>query len=252
MERTDADGRFRFVDASELRTDPVDFRELTVRSVSSQERLGTLRGFVVDADRGQLQYVAVDSGGWFTGGTYLIPPAYTRIDADEQVFWAEVTRDTISHFPEFDPKKFPTLSDAELWTIERRIIEAYGDDPGVVAPTADWDRATWPHYGQPPWWRDEYAAARRQPVPPGRTDVVPSADTPTPGWPDAAGDRAQPGDVLGIERGGETTSLGDTSESEDARRQRAEDAMRDGTAVEDQVADGHREQRRRSEHHGTV
>jgi hypothetical protein len=39
-------------------------------------------------------------------------------------------------------------------------------------------------------------------------------------------DRAQPGDVIGIERDGETTELGDTREDEDERRQDAEDAAR--------------------------
>ena len=41
-------------------------------------------------------------------------------------------------------------------------------------------------------------------------------------WPDPDRDRAQPGDVLGIERGGETTSLGDTEEDEDRRRRDTE------------------------------
>lgn len=41
-------------------------------------------------------------------------------------------------------------------------------------------------------------------------------------WPDPEQERAQPGDVLGIERGGETTSLGDTDESENERRRDAE------------------------------
>ena len=34
-------------------------------------------------------------------------------------------------------------------------------------------------------------------------------------------ERAQPGDVVGIERGGETTSLGETEEDEDSRRRKA-------------------------------
>jgi hypothetical protein len=42
-------------------------------------------------------------------------------------------------------------------------------------------------------------------------------------WPDLDTERAQPGDVLGIERGGETTSLGDTEEDEDRRRRELED-----------------------------
>jgi hypothetical protein len=41
-------------------------------------------------------------------------------------------------------------------------------------------------------------------------------------WPDPDRERAQPGDVLGIERGGETTSLGDTEEDEDLRRRELE------------------------------
>jgi hypothetical protein len=41
-------------------------------------------------------------------------------------------------------------------------------------------------------------------------------------WPDPDKERAQPGDILGIERGGETTSLGDTEEDEDERRRDAE------------------------------
>jgi hypothetical protein len=40
-------------------------------------------------------------------------------------------------------------------------------------------------------------------------------------WPDPDLERAQPGDVLGIERGGETTNLGETEEDEDRRRRKA-------------------------------
>jgi hypothetical protein len=43
---------------------------------------------------------------------------------------------------------------------------------------------------------------------------------PNADWPDPDTERAQPGDVLGIERGGETTSLGDTEEDEEDRRRR--------------------------------
>jgi hypothetical protein len=46
--------------------------------------------------------------------------------------------------------------------------------------------------------------------------------TPSSNWPDPDRERAQPGDVLGIERGGETTALGDTDEDEDRRRRDSE------------------------------
>jgi hypothetical protein len=38
--------------------------------------------------------------------------------------------------------------------------------------------------------------------------------------------RAQPGDVLGLETGGETTELGDTADDENERRREAERANR--------------------------
>lgn len=52
-----------------------------------------------------------------------------------------------------------------------------------------------------------------------RTTVPPEVKS------DVADDRAQPGDVLGIERDGERTHLGETAEDEDERR---EDAIKSG------------------------
>jgi hypothetical protein len=49
-----------------------------------------------------------------------------------------------------------------------------------------------------------------------RTTIPPDVE------PDVADDRAQPGDVLGIERDGERTHLGETAEDEDQRREEAE------------------------------
>ena len=43
----------------------------------------------------------------------------------------------------------------------------------------------------------------------------------------AVGERAQPGDILGIESAGETTALGETASDEDKRRERAEKDIRD-------------------------
>jgi hypothetical protein len=50
---------------------------------------------------------------------------------------------------------------------------------------------------------------------------------PNADWPNPDLERAQPGDVLGIERGGETAGLGDTDEDEDRRRRELEDAAQD-------------------------
>jgi hypothetical protein len=45
--------------------------------------------------------------------------------------------------------------------------------------------------------------------------------------PETGEGRAQPGDVLGVERDGESTHLGDTREDEDERREDAEEAVGD-------------------------
>jgi PRC-barrel domain len=47
----------------------------------------------------------------------------------------------------------------------------------------------------------------------------------------AVGERAQPGDILGIESAGETTSLGDTASDEDKRRESAEEDIQ-GVKIE--------------------
>jgi hypothetical protein len=47
-------------------------------------------------------------------------------------------------------------------------------------------------------------------------------DRRTGNWPNPDDERAQPGDVIGIETEGEITELGDTAEDEDARRRAAE------------------------------
>ena len=52
------------------------------------------------------------------------------------------------------------------------------------------------------------------------TDVESTAGEVSPHY----GGRAQPGDILGIETGGETTGIGDSSEDENKRRHAAEKA----------------------------
>ena len=99
------------------------------------------------------------------------------------------------------------------------------------------------HYAQPEWWtprnyettrlrtvtagafepassaardrfeRERIVAQARSDVTVGREDVSPHFEG-----------RAQPGDILGIETGGERTYIGDTSEDENTRRRRAERA----------------------------
>jgi hypothetical protein len=241
-----SDGRWRFVKASDLANDTVGFDRLEVRSATSDENLGKLKGFIVDSDSRQLHFVVVDSGGWLSSDSYLIPPAFTRVDAEQRVLWAETTRNAIRRFPEFRSSDYPTLTNEDLWRIEQEIIAAYGDDPGVVAPEPTWNRQSWSHYRQPDWWRPDYAARSPQTATIVTTAAAataagqasPGRTTSRTEWPDPGRERAQPGDVLGIERGGETTGLGDTAADEDKRREAAEREFRDELErdVRDQAA----------------
>jgi hypothetical protein len=282
--------RSRFVAAADLDEAGRRLDGLEVRGPDDED-LGDIEGFIVDEADGRLRYLVIDSGGWFTGGTYLIPPAYTRVDPDTAVLRADLTRDTIERFPEFDREQFPQVSGDDLWRFEQRIITAFGGDAAAVAPDATWDRSGWAHYEQPDWWRPSYvqtsaarsaaivdrepltdrdlrhqdrvpagererglrsdpdtASRRGEPVAEARTeaieqgtllgrearDVEPdrglrreTGTSSTENWPDPRTERAQPGDVLGIERGGETTRLGETAEDEDKRRERAEQDLRE-------------------------
>ena len=60
-----------------------------------------------------------------------------------------------------------------------------------------------------------------EPVELDTTDVVNTAGDVSPHY----GGRAQPGDILGIETGGETTGIGETSEDENKRRRDTEKAV---------------------------
>ena len=60
-----------------------------------------------------------------------------------------------------------------------------------------------------------------EPVELDTTDVETTAGDVSP----HVGGRAQPGDILGIETGGETTGIGETSEDENKRRRDTEKAV---------------------------
>lgn len=105
-----------------------------------------------------------------------------------------------------------------------------------------WERST---YRQPDWWQSSFWAPERAVSTRERASAAPSskasAEAQTGGFsgrPSSAereriaarggdtsphpGGRAQPGDVVGIETGGERTHIGDTKESENERRRDAE------------------------------
>lgn len=234
MQQTTHASRLRYLDAADLDDADVDFSRLDVRS-SHGERLGDLDGFVVDPESGRVLYTVVDSGGWFSSRRLLVPIGHARVDRDGRALLVEDSREILLRYPEFREQNFRNFSDEEFRSYQRKM-------------TGDEDDQR--HYRQPDWWKPGAIRAERlRPIEPrpfrdqrstavaagelrsetaDREMVIGRGEDEGPGgesphW----GGRAQPGDVLGIETGGETTRVGDTGADEDERRRTAERAVVD-------------------------
>lgn len=219
----------------------VEFDGMNVESASG-EHLGTIDGFIVDSESGRPYYVVVDASGWFKTKHFLLPVGHAHLDANNEVLRAGLTRDRVERFPGFDRDEFDKLTVDDLKRFNDETCRAC-TIAGVAAVysatesySAAWDR---PDFRQPDWWRqpvphtDRATASARSPQAgtlPGSTSsfkrseqereaIVAQGET-------GAG-RAQPGDVIGIETGGERTHVGETAEDEDKRRETAEKAVRD-------------------------
>jgi len=241
----------RYVDASSLDDDVIDFDGLNVESPAG-EHLGDVDGFIVDAKSSRPYYVVVDAGGWFKSKHFLLPVGHTRFDEGEEALVTELARERIDRFPGFDKDNFEKLSD-EDWkrfndetcqacTITGVSVVYAASEPYAAA----WQRAD---YSYPDWWRASPTLPDRM----GESALTagsaypPAASTPTGdrsnrdrtvarGSEEASrpevdpsphfDGRAQPGDVLGVETGGEQTHIGDTAQDENKRRQEAEAAVR--------------------------
>jgi hypothetical protein len=219
----------RYLDADDVDDAVMDFDSAAVRSTDG-EKVGVVDGFIIDLARRRAYYVVVDSGGWFTSRHYLVPIGHTRVDTEKEALLLDIGKDAIARYPEFDPDRFAALNDDELRGFESQTVVACC--PQETAATDAWGYERWAHYRQPEWWRTDVAGlqSRTRPVARSafaRSDAAREAAVPV-GTAGALGDesphandRAQPGDVLGIETAGETTSLGDTSDDENERRRKS-------------------------------
>lgn len=234
----------KHVDAGDI-VDDVDFDGMHVESPTG-EHLGDVEGFILDADTGRPYYVVVDSGGWFKSKHYLLPVGHVRlgVDAEGEALVTSLTRDRINKFPGFDKGKFETMPEADLKRFNDETCAACTIEGVVVTYnpaeplSASWNR---PDYRHPDWWHAEPTlpdrmgesavtggveyppASERERPAPGQERVTARTDVRNDVSPHFEG-RAQPGDVIGIETGGERTGIGDTAEDENKRREDAQKA----------------------------
>jgi hypothetical protein len=228
----------RLVEAKDLDNSAIDFRNLKVRNEAG-EKLGNVDGFVVDVETARPYYVVVDAGGWFKSRHFLLPIGHAEMDEDEDAIVTNLERERVNRFPGFDKGEFEKLKESDL----RRI----GEDTSIACGFTDVTVAVWdrPTYRLPDWWQPDYyradladagsSSARSQSTAQS-TSGKPASSNPsrsTGADRDRAiahggesspfpGGRAEPGDVLGIETGGERTYIGDTKQSENERRREAE------------------------------
>jgi hypothetical protein len=227
----------RYVDADDLHTSAVDFGGMNVDSVSG-DKLGDVDGFIVDVASGRPYYVAVDAGGWFKSKFFLLPIGHVSFDRANKRLISDVPRDRVERYPGFDRDEFEKLSDDQLRTMDESIVGACCPGENMTS-TSRFDQ--WAHYRKPTWWEADFYR-------PDRADRMAKSVAGT--WPEPretglnreadrsrelitahGGDvspqtagRAQPGDIIGLDSGGETTHIGDTPEDEDERRRAAERA----------------------------
>jgi hypothetical protein len=230
----------RYLDADEIENDDVDFDGLKVESASAED-LGTVDGFIIDSVSARPYYLVVKSSGWFKSKHFLIPAGHARLDtAGERVVADRLTRDQVSRFPGFNVDEFDKLQPQDVKRMNDDICAACNLTTVTYSASepysAAWSRA---EYRYPDWWQsapftpDQVGGAASTPGARGLTSNQRSAPASSQAWTPAAAEpsphfdgRAQPGDVLGLETGGERTYVGDTADDENTRRKDAEQAGR--------------------------
>jgi hypothetical protein len=229
----------KYLDADDLDDGGVDFEEMNVESAAG-EHLGKIDGFIVDSDSGRPYYVVVDASGWFKTKHFLLPVGHAHLDANNEALRADLTRDRVERFPGFNKDEFDQLSDADLKRFNDETCHACAISgvatsyPAAEPYASAWDR---PDFRYPEWWRKQQTHSAGAYVPDTGARATAAAPTIRPversterpeaviGRGDVSphdGGRAQPGDVIGIETGGEETHVGETSEDENSRRESAE------------------------------
>lgn len=252
---TYASSHLRYLGAGDVDDSVVDYDGLAVVGPDG-EAVGKVDGFIVDEEARRVHHVVVDSGGWFTSRRLLVPIGHASLAEDRRALRTDVSREVLRRFPEYDESRFREFTDDELRAFERNtVVACCPDQPLEDVSSTSWGYGSWRHYRQPDWWSGRYEPNRLRPLgqdmwrdtsrqapltAAGTEPVVTGAqqdrelvrareDRPARDAAQRTADRsphldgrAQPGDVLGIETGGERTGIGETAGDENQRREQAE------------------------------
>lgn len=145
----------RYVNAGDL-DGSFNFDGLDVESYT-EDKLGTVDGFIIDVNSARPYYVVVDAGGWFTSKYFLLPIGHAGLDLPENKLIADVKREHVAKYPGFDLDTFERLSFTELDRIDRQMVSACCPEESVDND-ADFARRyeTWKHYQNATWWDSSF------------------------------------------------------------------------------------------------
>lgn len=212
----------KYVEADDVDDKTLELEDMSVQS-NLAEQIGSVDGLIVDSRSGRPYYLVIDAGGWFKTKHILVPMGQLSISADRQCFVVPMSKDQIKNFPGFDRDAFDQMTSDNIKQINDQILQI--SEPGIAPLPGDTYESSWARrsYQTPEWW----TAAPLAGTPVSTTTTTTrERKTERRDLPDESphfDGRAQPGDILGVETGGETTSIGDTKEDENKRR---EDTLR--------------------------
>jgi hypothetical protein len=175
--------RLRYLDAADVDDAVVVYDGLDVYGPDSH-KVGAVDGFIVDADARRVNYIVIDSGGWFTSRRLLLPIGHATLAQDRTSLQVDVTRDELRHLPEYEADRFREFTDDELRAFERdTVVACCPDEPLEDVSSTRWSYDGRRHYTQPEWWlhsrysparlRTIGAAARVRPASPPSTQSSP-------------------------------------------------------------------------------
>jgi hypothetical protein len=246
----------KYVDADDLDSGTFDFDGIDVVDQSG-EKLGVVDGFIIDVNQSRPYHVVVEAGHWYKHKHFLLPIGHVTLDSGAKRLSADVSKARAERFPGFSRSEFEKLTDKDMDQMATSTASVCCD----TVPDMSTAWYSWSHYEYPSWWDASYYRPDRAGASAGSAGTGASTGTAagrtaagsmpsssptsaaaapatsssrdreremvTARGGDTSGDnakRAQPGDLIGVETGGEQTHIGDTAKDEDDRRRDAEQA----------------------------
>jgi sporulation protein YlmC with PRC-barrel domain len=98
------------------------------------EKLGEIADVIFDHSTGEIRYLVVDTGGWFTHKQFLLPANRIAVRGEDELdYRANLSREDVERFPKYDPD---AVSDSDRWSkFERdyhQQTDPYFADSGVL------------------------------------------------------------------------------------------------------------------------